>query len=359
MSAALRICLIASSRFPIREPFAGGLEALTFHLARRLVARGHDVSIFAAPGSEPGLPVTDLPLQPFVASEAARSDVGATPEQWLAEHHAYLSLMLDLLAQGRERFDVVHNNSLHHLPIAMAWSLPVPTVTTLHTPPVPWLESAVKLDAGRGAFTAVSAFTSRSWAHATPSTPIHNGVDTDQWSPGPGGGAAIWSGRLVAEKAPHLAIDAARVAGVPLVLAGAAHDPAYFETEIRPRLGRDVEYAGHLTQHELVDLLGAAAVAVVTPAWDEPYGLVAAEAMSCGTPVAAFERGALPEIVGASAGRLARPGDVGDLGRAIAEAVALDRAAVREAALSEFTLDRMVDDYERVYAGLVTGDLAA
>ena len=273
MTSPLRICLIASSRFPIREPFAGGLEAATFHLARLLVARGHDVSVFAAPGSEPDLPVTVLPLELFRPSAAARSDVGATPEQWIAEHHAYLKLMLDLQSTGHERFDLVHNNSLHHLPIAMAWSLGMPTVTTLHTPPVPWLESAMQLDAGRSSFTSVSSFTSRAWEHVAPSVAILNGVDTDLWAAGSGGRGAVWSGRLVSEKAPHLAIDAARVAGVPLVLAGAAHDPAYFETEIRPRLGGGVEYAGHLTQGELVELLGSASVAVVTPVWDEPYGL--------------------------------------------------------------------------------------
>jgi glycosyltransferase involved in cell wall biosynthesis len=359
MSRPLRICLIASSRFPIREPFAGGLEALTFHLARRLVARGHEVSIFAAPGSEPSLPVTALQVPHFRASEAARSDVGAAPDQWLAEHHAYLQLMLELLDTGGDRFDVVHNNSLHHLPLAMAWTLKVPTVTTLHTPPVPWLESAVRLDAGRSEFAAVSAFTARAWAHAATCLPIPNGVDTDLWAPGHGGGGAVWSGRLVPEKAPHLAIDAARVAGLPIVLVGAAHDPAYFDAEIRPRLGPDAEYAGHLTQHDLVSLLGSAAVAVVTPAWDEPYGLVAAEAMSCGTPVAAFDRGALSEIVGPRAGRLATPGDPVDLGRAVAEAARLDRAGVRAGALADFTLERMVDDYERVYTTLVRGDLAA
>ena len=355
----LRICLIASSRFPIREPFAGGLEALIFHLARLLVRRGHDVSIFAAPGSEPGLLVTELPLDAFRPSPGARSDVGATPEQWIAEHHAYLHLMLDLQATGAGRFDLVHNNSLHYLPVAMAWSLGLPTVTTLHTPPIAWLESAVLLDGGRSTFTAVSSYTSSAWAHAVDSLPIHNGVDTDLWVPGPGGDGAVWSGRVVAEKAPHLAIEAARLTGMPLVLAGAAHDPAYFETEIRPRLGGGIEYAGHLTQRELVALLGSAGVAVVTPAWDEPYGLVAAEAMSCGTPVAAFRRGALPEIVSARAGRLARAGDVADLGRAMVEAAELDRDGVRDVALANFTLERMVDDYERVYAGLAPEDVAA
>jgi glycosyltransferase involved in cell wall biosynthesis len=346
----MRICLIASSRFPIREPFAGGLEAITHALARELGRRGHEISVFAAPGSDPRLPVTELPLAVHAVSDAARSDVGAPPDVWMAEHHAYLGLMLDLARTGARRFDIVHNHSLHHLPVAMAEMLSVPMVTTLHTPPIPWLESAIATTPGAGLFTAVSRFTARAWAHAVSSTPIPNGVDIASWPLGPGGGPAVWSGRLVPEKAPHEAIDAAREAGVPLVLAGPTPDRTYFDEQVAPRLGPDVAYAGHLDHRTLATLLGDASVAVVTPGWDEPYGLVCAEAMACGTPVAAYARGALPEIVTDGAGALALPGDVSDLARAILEARDCDRAAVRRHAVERHSLSRMVDSYERFYA---------
>lgn len=359
MAAKLRICLIASSRFPVREPFAGGLEALTHVLARELVRRGHAVSLFAAPGSDPALPVTELRVPELAVSAGARADVGAPPEVWMAEHHAYLGLMLDLARTGAERFDVVHNNSLHHLPVAMADALEVPVVTTLHTPPIPWLESAVALSPAASAFTAVSRFTSRAWAHAVTSTPIHNGVDTTRWVPGPGGGPAVWTGRLVAEKAPHEAIEAARLAGLPLVLAGPVLDQCYFDAEIAPRLGPDVVHVGHLDHRALARLLGRASVALVTPDWDEPYGLVAAEAMACGTPVAAYSRGALPEIITAATGSLATPGDTADLARAIRHAQRCDRAAVRAHAVAHCSLTRMVDDYERFYGELLREDAAA
>jgi glycosyltransferase involved in cell wall biosynthesis len=355
----VRICLIASSRFPIAEPFAGGLEAWTHAFASELAARGHDITLFAAPGSDPGLPLTVLPVQVFEPSAGARADVHAPPAAWMTEHHAYLGLMLGLargdggLDGGLDGgFDVVHNTSLHHLPVAMASSLTAPMVTTLHTPPVPWLESAVALSDGAGTFVAVSEVTARAWAPVVPTAVVRNGVDTRLFAVGPGGGPAVWTGRMVPEKAPHHAIEAARLAGVELVLAGPESDPRYVSAEIRPRLGPGVRYAGHLRRRELAELLGSASVALVTPEWDEPYGLVAAEAMSCGTPVAAYARGALTELVVPSVGELAVPGDVGSLATALALARTRDRDAVRAHALQHCSLERMVDDYERLYASL-------
>jgi len=343
----VRICVIASSRFPIAEPFAGGLEAWTHGLVSELHRRGHEVTLFAGPGSDPALPVTPLALPSFVSSTVAMSDVHAPPAQWMADHHAYLDLMLEL----RDRsFDLVHNASLHHLPVAMAHSLGTPVVTTLHTPPVPWLESAVALSRGVGTFVAVSGATARAWAHAVTASVIRNGVDVTAFVPGPGGGPAVWSGRLVPEKAPHLAIDAARLAGVALVLAGPVTDVGYFDAQVRPRLGDGIEYAGHLTSSELVALVGGASVAVVTPNWDEPYGLVAAEAMACGTPVAAFARGALPELFDSRVAELAPGGDVVALASAIQRAQRCDRAAVRAHAERHCSLTRMVSEYEQLYA---------
>ena len=277
----------------------------------------------------------------------------------VAEHHAYLSLMLQLSGHEGSEFDVLHNNSLHYLPVAMARSLPMPVLTTLHTPPLWWLESAVRMDCGSSSFAAVSSHTATAWAPITESTCIPNGVDVDQWPVGPGGPAAVWSGRIVEEKAPHHAVLAARRAGIPVVLAGPVLDPDYFREAVEPLLGPGATYAGHLDRAELAALVGRSAVAVVTPAWDEPYGLVAAEALSCGTPVAAFARGGLPEVLTADTGRLASAGDVDGLARAITDAAMLDRARCREHAEAELSLTRMVDSYEDLYRTVVGRRVAA
>lgn len=354
----LRICLIASSRFPVAEPFAGGLEAHTHGLATALQARGHEVTLFAAPGSDPALAVDALSVEAYRSSDTARGDIAAPPEHFMQEHHAYLGLMLELARTGARRFDVVHNNSLHHLPVAMADTLPIPLVTTLHTPPTPWLESAMRLTPSARC-VAVSRFTARQWAGSTRADVILNGVDTTRWAAGPGGPGAIWFGRMVAEKAPHLAIEAARIAGLPLDLAGPIYDHDYFRRRIEPWLDSRIRYLGHLDSRRLAEHVGRAAVAAVTPAWEEPYGLVAAEAMSCGTPVAAFARGALPEIVTPESGRLAAPGDPQSLAEAMVAASALSRRAVRRHAEQHCSLDAMVDRYEGLYEDAVSPARAA
>lgn len=350
MSRQLRICLVGSSRFPVREPFMGGLEAHTHALAGELRRRGHDVSLFAAPGSDPALGAVELPVPRYEPSPSARADVGSSPEQEMAEHHAYLGLMLGISRGTIGPFDLVHNNSLHHLPVALSEAIDVPVVTTLHTPPVPWLESAVRFAAPASVYVAVSRCTARAWSHALDAEVIHNGIDPAVWAPGAGGGHAVWSGRLVPEKAPHAALDAAARARVPILLAGPVHDRAYFRREILPRLDpARARYLGHLDRAELQRVLGGASVAVVTPQWDEPFGLVAVEAMACGTPVAAYDRGAMEEILDPVTGALAPPDDVDALARAIVAARRLDRDQVRHPAVEHFSLRRMADDYERVY----------
>ncbi len=143
------------------------------------------------------------------------------------------------------------------------------------------------------------------------------------------------------------------------MLAGPILDLDYFRESVEPLLGHGATYAGHLPQAELAALVGGAGVAVVTPAWDEPYGLVAAEALSCGTPVAAYARGGLPEVLTADTGRLAGSGDVDGLARAISEALTLDRAGCRAHAVAELSLGRMVDRYEDLYHHLLDRRLAA
>lgn len=195
----------------------------------------------------------------------------------------------------------------------MSSLVPAPVVTTLHTPPTPWLESTCSYASPRTRFAAVSAATAAAWWPTVDAEVIPNGVEIGRWPAGPGGPAAVWTGRLVPEKAPHLAIDAALLAGFRIELAGPVMDREYFDSQVVPRLGPDAVYRGHLRQQELAHVVGSAAVAVVSSQWDEPYGLVAAEAMACGTPVAASPRGGLVEVVHPRSGALAASDTAEDL----------------------------------------------
>ena len=354
MSTPLRVALIASNRFPLRQPFAGGLEAHVWHLARALVDLGHHVSLFAASGSDANLDCAALDVQELTLSPAAQLDSSMTSTAFMADHHAYLSLMMTL-ADPDGRFDVIHNHSLHHLPVAMAPMMSTPMLTTVHTPPTPWLESALQATGGVGTrFAAVSRHTAAAWHHAVPDMAVvPNGVDARHWPLGPGGRSLVWFGRITGEKAPHLAVAAARRAGLPLVLAGPVSDGDYFERFIVPCLGHEACYAGHLDHGELAALVGRSAAALVTPMWDEPYGLVVAEAMSCGTPVVAFARGGIPEIVAPHGGRLVAPGDVDALAAAIPAATALARGDVHRHALARCSADAMVSAYLRLYRDMI------
>lgn len=344
----MHVVIIAAASHPLREPFAGGLESLTWELVRGLRRRGVDVTLFAGPGSDPDLGAREVVVRPLVLSEAARGDVSMPPERWLREHHAYLQVMLEL--QSRGDIDVIHNNSLHYLPIALAATSRAPMVTTLHTPPTPWLEPAIGLmDQARARFVAVSARTAGQWAHVAPAEVIHNGVDCERWSAGPGGEDLVWFGRLVPEKAPHEAVAIAAASGRRVRLAGPIANEAYFTEVVRPLLGPRAEYVGHLQAGALRPLVGSSAATLVTPAWEEPYGLVGAESLACGTPVLAYDRGGLGEFLSPECGVLVAGGDVQAAAAAVDSVVAKDRSACRDRALQHCSLERMIDAYLGVY----------
>lgn len=348
----MRIAIIAHLKFPIREPFAGGLEMHTHMLARSLRARGHEVTLFASTKSDPALGVE------AICDETSLLETGTAEAADIAffrEHHAYLRLMNDLRHRD---FDVIHNNSLHYLPVVMADAVPVPMLTTLHTPPFCWLESGVRSSTAAMRYVAVSAATARMWSHvATVGDIVSNGIDLRHFAFSPAPDAEpylVWYGRIVPEKGLDLAIDAAREAGYKLRIAGPISDLEFYAREIAPRLGPDVVHVGHLQHEALAALVGGARAALCTPRWEEPYGLVVAEALACGTPVAAFRRGGVPDILDASCGTLAEPDDVASLAGAIRAALALDRGDCRRRAETACDAERMVDAYEALYRAMAT-----
>jgi len=348
----MNIAIIGHLKFPIRRPFAGGLEMFTFALVEALRQRGHEVTLFASGDSDSALPIN--PICPVATIPESMRKFGYLNHEWIesVEDDAYAELMRQLT---KSEFDVVHNNSLSPVPLAYGRSIPNGMITTLHAPVLPRMERELTLRGADacGRFINISNVNRLAWEGLIPvQQVIHNGVDVRAWRPpmATKNPRAIWWGRILADKGTHLAIDAAHQAGMPIDLAGPISDNEYFQAEVEPRLHSDDRYLGHLEHDELCGRVSESAVAVITPCWDEPFGLVVAEALACGTPVAAFKRGALPELVTADVGRLAEPGDVPGLAEAIREATALNCWRCRRVAEVNYSLDRMVSEYEAYYA---------
>ncbi|GAA1351799.1 glycosyltransferase [Falsarthrobacter nasiphocae] len=308
-----RVLVLAPFRHPLRQPHQGGLESHVWTLVRELRHRGHEVFLAAPEGSDflEGAP-SEFVYPPYAWPEGVPvTDAGFPPEVRELEQAA-MSRAMEFAAAHPEWFDVVHNHTLHPEPLRWIGRLGVPMVTTVHTPPLPEMVAefaALTEDARRWAsVVAVSEHTQRSWdSEGVESEVVRNGVDTKAWVFGAGGDELCWFGRIVPEKGPHIAIAVAEALGCPLTLAGPIGDSEYAREQILPRLGRRpsgavIRHVGALRQMELAELVGSSACSLITPLWDEPFGLVAAESLASGTPVVALRRGGLGEVFGRQRG---------------------------------------------------------
>lgn len=360
----MRIAVISHIRHPIALPFRGGMEAHSYNLVRALRERGHDVTLFAAGDSDPG---PGIALFPLVAEHYDRTFPWHKfhgTEALNAHLDAAFAAVLPVLREGR--FDIIHNNSLHRFPPMMACRNRVPMVTSLHVPPFDGLRRAAH-DCARpwSRFTVCSAHQRELWwpGSAPPEADVvWNGVDPLLWPFQPiGDGTAVWTGRITPTKGTAEAIAAARIAGTPLRIFGAIEHQDYFDTMVAPALGSSMEYGGFLRPEELAAEIGTASVALFTPCWDEPFGLSAVEAMLCGIPVAAFDRGAVREVV-CDAGSIAPPGDVASLAGSIRTAMSVSREAVRAFAVERYAVENMIAAYEELYMhaqeGVAVGPIA-
>lgn len=352
----LRIGLVAHGQHPLAEPYAGGLEAFTVRLVRGLRARGHHVLLYAAEGTPGDLADETVTFRRsplgLGLTRPARVPASTPDPVDHPETRAYLAVAADLA--GRD-VDVVANHSLQPTLLACSAAFDAPTVTTFHTPLLAPVLTASALADHRARFTAVSAATAAAWAPlGRPVQVIDNGVDLGVFRPGPGGPRVVWSGRLRPDKGADLAVAAARRAGLGIDLVGPVSDADWYERTVVPLLDDDVRHLGCLTHRDLAQVLGRAHAALVTPRWEEPFGLVAAEALACGTPVVALRRGALPDVVG-DAGVVVDSDDADSLADGIARAARLDRGAVAASAARRFDVERMVDAYVRLYEDAASG----
>lgn len=348
----MRIALLAHCHHPIAEPFRGGLEMHTALLADELVGRGHDVTLYAKGGSR-----TRARLHAVLPAEHVPGPV--VPGRPHPDT-AYESAMRTAVAGIGASTDVVLNNSLGPVPYTDLDHQAMFTV--LHTPATLERINAVVQRPGwrpsaRHAWAGVSELTSRDWRRLLPLVEvIPNGIDLSHWRPRPDveprPRLAVWSGRITPEKGLVLAIDAARLAGWRLEIAGPVSDQRYFDAEVAPRLGDTISYRGHLGHDELPAFLQAGTVYLFTPLWQEPFGLALVEALAGGTPAAALPVGAVPDIVRPAGGVLAAAPTAEALARALEDAARLDRALVSDT-VARFDKSAMIDAYEAVLDRLV------
>jgi glycosyltransferase involved in cell wall biosynthesis len=256
----------------------------------------------------------------------------------------------------RTRYDVIHNHAFDAPAIRLAATLRAPVVHTLHLPPDQAVSAALRDAARHGrrpAVAAVSEFQAGTWRRVVPVDailPPYPPTADIPWSGGAGQGA-LFAGRLSPEKGAAEAIDIARAAGVPIDVYGDVYDPAYGRDQIDPRR-RWPGVAVHqgVPRATLWETMTRTAVVLYPARWAEPFGLAAAEAQACGTPVVAFRRGGLAEvIVDGVTGFLVPPDDVQAAAEAVSKAAGISRSACREHAEGRLDLDLSLDAHERLY----------
>ena len=354
----MRVALVAPLVPAIREPQRGGSQAFVSDLARGLIQRGHDVHLYAASGSDvPGVPVIDAGVDSQALRATLHRASGGPPPKPDAAAGAFARVYS---AVREDRYDVIHNHAFDAPAISLAGSLDAPVVHTLHLPPdeavAEALAEAVRSEAPP-AVAGVSDFQASAWRRVVPVDAILSPlVPTASvgWSPAAAGGA-VFAGRLSPEKGAAEAIDIARTAGVEIDVYGDPYEAGYARERIEPRRSEPgVSVHAAVPRSSLWEAMARAAVVLCPARWDEPFGMVAAEAQACGTPVIAFDRGALGEvIVDEVTGFLVAPDDVRSAADAVGKASGLSRAECRAHAERRLDLERSLDAHERLYRRVV------
>ena len=367
----MKVAIVAPLVAPIREPHCGGAQAFVADLARGLAGRGHEVHLYAASGSHvKGIEVVDTgvdhhalqatlyradaPESPADAPGGpadAPSDAANAPSD---AAKAGFGAVYDAIGEGA--YDLIHNHAFDAPAIALAGRGGAPVLHTLHLPPAPAVAAAVAValsGTAPPAIACVSASQAQAWrAHVPvdgllapyiPTCTVRFADTAPQ--------RAVFAGRLSPDKGAAEAIDIARRAGLPIDVFGDAYDPGYAREQVEPRRGLPgVTIHGAVARTELWRAMACASVVLCPVRWEEPFGMVAAEAQACGTPVVAFARGGLPEVIcDRATGILVEPGDIQAAAEAVRASGALSREDCRRHAEHELDLELSLDAHERLY----------
>ena len=335
-SPVVRIGIVAPPWAPIPPELYGGIEQAVDCECRGLVAAGHEVVLFATGDSTCPVPTRWL----LEHSEGNR--IGFTVPELRHVLAAY---------EAVGDCDIIHDHTMVG-PVYASVLTPTPVVTTIHGPLNVELIDLYNRIADRVPLIAISHAQLQADPGLKVAGVIHHGVDVRDFPIGDGkGDYCMYLGRMVAEKGAHRAILAARKAGIRILLAGKMREPwetAYFESDIEPLLGDDVEYLGEVPYEEKVRLLADAKATLFPIRWNEPFGLVMLESLACGTPVLAFREGAAPEVVAdGRTGWLCD--DESDMAAKLLAIGHIDRDKCRKDVEARFSTERMAREHVELF----------
>jgi glycosyltransferase involved in cell wall biosynthesis len=334
----MHIAMLAPIAWRTPPRHYGPWESVASLLTEGLVARGHDVTLFATADSQ-----TSGRLH-AVCPRGYEENRALIPKVWECLH-------ISELFEHADAYDIIHNH-FDYLPLTYSGLTTTPVVTTIHGFSSHGILPVYKK------YNKTTFYVSISDADRSPELDyietIHHGLDIRQFDfqqvPDD---TLLFFGRIHNDKGARQAIEIARACGKKLIMAGIIQDQMYFDRYVAPHLDNDtVVYVGSVGPAERNRLLGKALALLHPIQFDEPFGLSVIESMACGTPVIAFDRGSMPELIeNAKSGFL-----VDNVGKAI-ESVAhikeIDRATCRRHVERHFTVDRMVDAYIDVYEMII------
>ncbi|MDE2079638.1 MAG: glycosyltransferase family 4 protein [Patescibacteria group bacterium] len=341
----MKIALLAPLWKTVPPEKYGGSELVVANLARGLAALGHETTTFACGGSR-----VDGNLVPVI--EKPMYDLAGGFDWSGVKQYEFLSFFE--LAKRAKEFDVVHNHMGLH-PIAFAPLLPAPMVTTLHSslpPDSPYLAEAFK----NFPFVSVSDAQRTLAPELNYVATVHHGIDVMAFEPrlaGRGNGFAF-IGTLSRDKGIDIAVRTARALNAPLIIAGEVRkgDRGFLDKEVFPLIdGKQIKLVGEVGREEKSRILREADALLFPSRWNEAFGLVIAEALACGTPVAALGNGAVPEIIrDGTTGYIAK--NEQEFTESAEKTPEISRAACRAEAEIRFDISVMAKNYAAVYQSL-------
>jgi len=335
----MRIAVLSPVSWRTPPRHYGPWEFVVSLLTEELVRLGLDVTLFATGDSKTTAKLVAVCPRPYSEDNAVDPKVAEC-------------LHISEIFERADEFDLIHNH-FDFLPLTYSSLVETPVITTIHGFSSPSIIPVYKKYNARSHYVAISE--SDKSPQLDYAATIHHGIDVAQFVfSGATGEYLLFFGRIHPEKGVREAIEVAKRAGIKLVIAGIIQDHDYFATEVEPHIDdTTVEYLGPVGPDRKADMLGGALALLHLISFDEPFGLSLIESMACGTPVVAFRRGSMPELV-----RHGETGYLVDDVEGAVEAVSavrtIDRAACRADVEQRFTSTRMARDYIRVYEQILS-----